>query len=745
MTGDGPKGLFRANKTKYEDNDQQTQQTEKLRDTFLEPIEESYTIVKPAVQFETHIKQTQKVEEVIKPEEEFNQELKKDVEQKKDVPTLKYYKVQKGDTLFKLSYWFNQSIPKLKDLNNLYMDDIFPDQVLKIYDVGTASSEKLVDDPSGVKSEKGGFEDLLTQVNLLSPQSALSANLGPLSNRAQTQYIDQSHSHKDLSMDLDEYFNIRSISQRTGGTLVLNSEDISTSFQKLQLGYQQMQDSFKEKKLQDSQSDVLKMFCQLTSNADKQREVSEFDKIQLSYYIDHKPNKILTDAYYCTKNGKVKGIMTLTEHLILFNPIKCNENEPFFKNLQQYQAIIDLQDIVSAQKIRQENDTSKFITDIEIKKHYKYDYYIQLDISCVDGKTLKKLITRDKSPEKKIRKISGENASKLLIKGSSQSQLQEEDAKSTSDKDSSSNGGQQVQDEDGHALKSYHKKNVKAKASVFFRYSHRDRQGQSLTNKQQKTIVEDIYDNMVKYIDEAKDQERDVSSTYVMYYDEIKDHVHSESNPLKIMDQNPSKQAIIEAQAVVSKKEASNLAHLAISTCIPDFMPLMKDKSEILTEANRRLITYFLPGLVRMREWKLLYSINTDGVSMQTFFRSTRRRDNTVLLIKDTNDSIFGAYCCEEWRTHPYYYGIGESFVFKFQDGQEDIKVFGYTCLNEKIQFCDDKCIMIGGGGKGASIFINNNFLEGRSSESETFNNEILSSTQDFSIKAFEVWGFDFV
>lgn len=38
---------------------------------------------------------------------------------------------------------------------------------------------------------------------------------------------------------------------------------------------------------------------------------------------------ILADAYYCTKNGKIKGIMTLTEHLILFNPIKCSENEPF--------------------------------------------------------------------------------------------------------------------------------------------------------------------------------------------------------------------------------------------------------------------------------------------------------------------------------------------------------------------------------------------------------------------------------
>ena len=102
-----------------------------------------------------------------------------------------------------------------------------------------------------------------------------------------------------------------------------------------------MQENFKEKKLQDGQSDVLKMFCQLTSNADKQKEVSAFDQIQLSYYIDHKPNKIkskiffkfnfriiyLADAYYCTEFGQVKGIITLTEHLVIFNPIKCEENE----------------------------------------------------------------------------------------------------------------------------------------------------------------------------------------------------------------------------------------------------------------------------------------------------------------------------------------------------------------------------------------------------------------------------------
>ena len=36
-------------------------------------------------------------------------------------------------------------------------------------DVGTSHSDKLVDDPSGMKSDNKGFEDLLTQVNLLSP------------------------------------------------------------------------------------------------------------------------------------------------------------------------------------------------------------------------------------------------------------------------------------------------------------------------------------------------------------------------------------------------------------------------------------------------------------------------------------------------------------------------------------------------------------------------------------------------
>ena len=35
----------------------------------------------------------------------------------------------------------------------------------------------------------------------------------------------------------------------------------------------------------------------------------------------------IAEAYYCTQNGKIKGVFTLTEHMIMFDPIICKENE----------------------------------------------------------------------------------------------------------------------------------------------------------------------------------------------------------------------------------------------------------------------------------------------------------------------------------------------------------------------------------------------------------------------------------
>lgn len=56
------------------------------------------------------------------------------------------------------------------------------------------------------------------------------------------------------------------------------------------------------------------------------------------------------------------------------------------------------------------------------------------------------------------------------------------------------------------------------------------------------------------------------------------------------------------------------------------------------------MISYFMPPLIRMREWKLLFDINKDGLSMQTFYNRTEDRDNTVILIEDSEGYIFGGY-----------------------------------------------------------------------------------------------------
>lgn len=82
---------------------------------------------------------------------------------------------------------------------------------------------------------------------------------------------------------------------------------------------------------------------------------------------------------------------------------------------------------------------------------------------------------------------------------------------------------------------------------------------------------------------------------------------------------------------------------------------------------------------------------------MQTFYSLLKNRDNTVMLIKDQHDRVFGAYCCEEWHPSNKFYGRGDSYVFYF-DEEEDIKVYPYSGSNDNIQFSDEYCIMVGGG-----------------------------------------------
>eukprot|EP00347_Sterkiella_histriomuscorum_P022138 403331548 len=501
-----------------------------------------------------------------------------------------------------------------------------------------------------------------------------------------------------------------SMNQPKSPAKVLNQDDITSEFQKLQMGYHHMQEQF-QKVQKREENDILRLFGKLTQQANN-NQISEIDRIQLQYFIEHQPDKIKSEGYYCTSNGKVKGVFTLTEHLIMFDPIKCQENEQF-----QYQAIIDIQDIVSCQKIRTENQTAEFIQDPEIKKYYKYDYFIQINLSQTDGLNLQQVL--------KSTSIDFDREESKSMSSSSQHSSANNNGSSTFKQDQSQRQGH----DPNHVHTTYHKKSILPIAIVFFRFSHRDKENEPLTNKKQKLIVDGIYQTLLRYIEKNSILPRSIdgsSSTSVKFYDKLQ---QGDKVPTNLEDH--------------MQKQHYNKSTFVISASLPEFKTIMKNQSEIVDEASRKLITYFLPGLIRMREWRLLFSINQDGVSMQTFYTQLRNRDNTLVLVKDENDRVFGAYCCEEWRIKSGFYGRGESFVFYFDD-EEDIKVFSYTGKNERIQYSDETSLMIGGGNS-AAVFITDQFKNGRSGNSETFDNEILSKEPNFTCKQFEVWGFDFI
>jgi hypothetical protein len=176
-------------------------------------------------------------------------------------------------------------------------------------------------------------------------------------------------------------------------------------------------------------------------------------------------------------------------------------------------------------------------------------------------------------------------------------------------------------------------------------------------------------------------------------------------------------------------------------------------------EAGIRLIIMFLPPLIKMQEWHLLFSIQLDGRSMRTFYSLVAEREDTVIFIQDEEGGIFGSYTAAAWHQGASFYGSGEScFVFNYVRTElakkaatdppkfltENINVFDPSYVNHRYQHSDLKSITLGASEDGSSaIYIGDEFRKGYTSANDTFTNPQLTKHKDFSIVKLEVWGFD--
>ncbi|XP_070788823.1 nuclear receptor coactivator 7 isoform X1 [Pituophis catenifer annectens] len=172
-----------------------------------------------------------------------------------------------------------------------------------------------------------------------------------------------------------------------------------------------------------------------------------------------------------------------------------------------------------------------------------------------------------------------------------------------------------------------------------------------------------------------------------------------------------------------------------------DALPTLKNQSVLLENMHVEQLAQSLPARVQGYPWKLVYSTQEHGTSLKTLYRKSSSLDSPVLLvIRDMDNQIFGAYATHAFRLSDHYYGTGETFLYTFNPIFKDFKWSG-----ENTYFIngDVTSLEFGGGDGKFGLWLDADLYHGRSNSCNTFNNDILSKKEDFVVQDLEVWTFE--
>uniref|UniRef100_A0A8C8VG23 Nuclear receptor coactivator 7 n=1 Tax=Pelusios castaneus TaxID=367368 RepID=A0A8C8VG23_9SAUR len=172
-----------------------------------------------------------------------------------------------------------------------------------------------------------------------------------------------------------------------------------------------------------------------------------------------------------------------------------------------------------------------------------------------------------------------------------------------------------------------------------------------------------------------------------------------------------------------------------------DSLPVLKHHSALLENMHIEQLARCLPARVQGYPWRLAYSTLEHGTSLKTLYRKSASLDSPVLLvIKDMDNQLFGAYATHPFRLSDHYYGTGETFLYTFSS---NFKVFKWSGENTYFINGDVSSLELGGGGGRFGLWLDADLYHGRSNSCSTFNNDILSKKEDFIIQDVEVWTFE--
>ncbi|ORX72554.1 hypothetical protein BCR32DRAFT_272259 [Anaeromyces robustus] len=136
---------------------------------------------------------------------------------------------------------------------------------------------------------------------------------------------------------------------------------------------------------------------------------------------------------------------------------------------------------------------------------------------------------------------------------------------------------------------------------------------------------------------------------------------------LKHLKPNPFEFLMLEAEDKYNYQQS--MANLP-----QQISPLPENFEIILTnEICNKLYTSIPKRLRIKRSLTLIYSMQLHGSSLTTFYERSSAGYGTsqILVIRDTEDNIFGAYTSEPFKKHNGFYGNGETFLWKFEPHRE--------------------------------------------------------------------------
>ena len=171
------------------------------------------------------------------------------------------------------------------------------------------------------------------------------------------------------------------------------------------------------------------------------------------------------------------------------------------------------------------------------------------------------------------------------------------------------------------------------------------------------------------------------------------------------------------------------------------FLPRLDIKSEILSNNQLKELHLYFPYFLQYSSLNKLFSLSQDGTALKSLYKKCEGIKYTLLIIKDKEKNIFGAFATDVLDPSGTFTGTVDSFLYTFYQ-EEQIHIYKATQLNDNYIFCDFEQICFGNSDDKFSLALKNNLLDGYTAMTDTYKNKPLNGGDKFSIVNLEIYGF---